>query len=309
MDSLLKNLFSLHSSPGNRPVSLLDWWGAREEQAAGSTSPFELAAMGGFQADRLGFAFAAGYHAALRALVPSLPHGVIASLCATEAQGAHPRAIRTQFTPLGGDVIIRGEKRWATCAALAEVLVIIGTTGTDDQGRNRLNAALVDARAPGVEILPMATPPFAPEIPHAVVRLQDVRIPLGQVLAGDGYDDFLKPFRTVEDLYVMTGLAGYLLGVSSRRGWPAPIKEELIATLWLARALAEESPRSAWVHIGLAGLIAGITRLIPSIEEIWRSSPDQELDRWERDKLILGVAGNAREKRREAAWRHVGQGT
>lgn len=48
-------------------------------------------------ATSVGGAFLAGYQAALRALVPDLPGGLVA-LCATEDGGAHPRAIATLLT-------------------------------------------------------------------------------------------------------------------------------------------------------------------------------------------------------------------
>ncbi len=51
--------------------------------------PLEAAVRGGARADRVGYAFAAGYQAALRALFPLAP-GQLGSLCATEAHGAHP---------------------------------------------------------------------------------------------------------------------------------------------------------------------------------------------------------------------------
>ena len=36
------------------------------------------------------------------------------------------------------------------------------------------------------------------------------------LLPGDGYDIYLKPFRTIEDIHVHAALIGYLVGVARR---------------------------------------------------------------------------------------------
>lgn len=62
--------------------------------------PIDRAIRSAYDADRLGLAFVAGYSGALRALVPDAP--LKTSLCATEAGGAHPRAIATRLAPREG---------------------------------------------------------------------------------------------------------------------------------------------------------------------------------------------------------------
>ena len=42
------------------------------------------------------------------------------------------------------------------------------------------------------------TAAFVPEISHAEVELDRVKVSDADVLPGDGYDDYLKPFRTIE---------------------------------------------------------------------------------------------------------------
>ena len=74
-----------------------------------------LAIAGGFAADRVGWAFASGYQAALRALVPGLSHDTLAAFCVTEAEGNRPRDIRTTIVPQpDGTLRIDGSKRWTT---------------------------------------------------------------------------------------------------------------------------------------------------------------------------------------------------
>ncbi len=88
------------------------------------------ATAGGFSADRLGFAFAAGYQSALVALVPDLPESYLTGLCATEEEGNHPRAIHTRLEPDAGGHLLSGEKRWATLAPLARELLVVASDRT-----------------------------------------------------------------------------------------------------------------------------------------------------------------------------------
>src|SRR5436305_889000 len=74
--------------------SVSAWW-PRHLGAVAGLDAIESAVASGFHADRVGFAFAGGYHAALRRLVPSLDAEHLAALAATEEGGARPSAIRT----------------------------------------------------------------------------------------------------------------------------------------------------------------------------------------------------------------------
>ena len=205
-------------------VATLDRWRSATAAArAAWQAPVDRALIGGACADRLGFAFANGYAEALRALVGDVG---VAALCATEEGGAHPRAIQTRLE--AGE--LTGKKKWATGATSAAVLLVVASTGIVD-GKNQLRVVRVAANAPGVRMHPTSSP-FVPEIPHAEIELDHVRVADSDVLPGDGYEDYLKPFRTVEDIHVHAALAGYAAGVARRRGWHE------LAERWLALALA-----------------------------------------------------------------------
>ncbi|MBZ0234822.1 MAG: acyl-CoA dehydrogenase family protein, partial [Deltaproteobacteria bacterium] len=187
--------------------------------------PIDRAVHGGYEADRVGAAFVAGYSAALRALVPGAPPRT--SLCATEAGGAHPRAITTRLDP---ELRLVGAKRWSTLATEAELLLVVATIGADEAGRSRLKLVRVSPRAPGVTITAMPPPPFAPEVSHAELTL-DTQVAPADVLPGDGYTDYLKPFRTVEDIHVHGAMLGWLLGLAARHAWPHELVERLLAAV------------------------------------------------------------------------------
>ena len=274
--------------------TLADWWKATQEERRGAT--IERALLGGALADRLGFAFASGYAEALRFLVPTLDG--VAALCATEEGGNHPRAIRTKLTAAASGYVLNGQKKWSTAATHASSLLVVASIG-EDGGRNRLRVVRVATNAAGVRLMP-STAPFIPEIPHAEVILENVRVGEDDVLAGDGYDDYLKPFRTVEDLHVHAALVGYLIGVAKRFTLPASTIEALLALAATTQGLAACDVKAASTHLALAGLLEIVTQVVGDAERAWKSD-EQERARWQRDRALLQVAGKARIARREAA--------
>lgn len=274
--------------------TLQAWWAATADERAELATPIDRAIACGARADRIGFAFAGGYAAALQALVPGQTG--IAALCATEEGGAHPRAIRT--TLAGGE--LTGKKKWATGATAAATLLVVASIGTDDGGKNRLRVVRVATTAAGVRMRASAAP-FVPEITHAEVELDHVRVAESDVLPGDGYDDYLKPFRTIEDVHVHGALAGYLAGVARRRGW-RELAEQAIALALAARAVALADAKLATTHVALAGVLALAARHVSDVETRWSAAPDDEHARWQRDRGLLQVAASARAARRERAW-------
>jgi acyl-CoA dehydrogenase len=282
--------------------TLVAWWTATAESRCQLTTPIDRALVGGALADRLGFAFACGYNEALRALVPDVEG--IAALCVTEAGGNHPKAIETRLVAVDGGYELSGHKKWATVASLAQSLLVCATTGVVD-GLPRLRVVRVRANAPGVTITPSSAP-FVPEIPHAELTLDRVRVVDTDVLSGDGYADYVKPFRTVEDIHVHGALVGYLVGVARRRGLARDVVERLLALAMTTREAAARDTSDAATHVALAGTFALIVREVAAIEALWSASPDDEWQRWQRDRVLLQVASKAREARRDKAWSLLG---
>jgi alkylation response protein AidB-like acyl-CoA dehydrogenase len=278
--------------------SLDAWWAATRGDRDAATTTADRALVGGVLADRLGFAFASGYQEALRALVPG--DGVRA-LCVTEARGNSPKDIDTTVTQEGDDFLVTGSKKWATAGPLASELLVCAKAGVDDQGRNMLRMVRVSTTAPGVKITP-ASAPFVPEIPHAEVTLDRVRVEAAAVLPGDGYSDYVKPFRTVEDAHVHCALLGYLAGVARRHDFARDLIERLLATAASTRSLALADPKDTSTHIALAGAISLATGLVGELESVWEDFEDDEWSRWQRDRALLRVASGARSARRDAAW-------
>lgn len=259
----------------------------------------DRALVAGRHADRLGFAFAAGYQAALRALLGGRATNAM-SLAATEEGGAHPRAIRTSLTATGDAFVLDGEKIWTTLADQAEQIMVFARTGEVD-GRPALRAVIIPTSREGVTISAMPAPPFAPEVAHARVTLTSVRVAAEDLLEGDGYARYLKPFRTVEDAHVVCAAIGYLVGLAIETD-ARPLAERLIATAVAARACATMDPSAAEVHVVLGGVFGDLAALRPEILAAVERAPAAKRERYERDEALMRVASKARAERLARAW-------
>jgi len=268
-----------------------------ESMDASCTGSIERAAAGGFVADRLGIAFVAGYRAALQRLDPALSR---ASLCATEEGGAHPRAIRSRLEPRGEAFVLSGTKAFATLASSARTLLVVASVG-EAEGRNRLRIARIPADRAGVTIRDRAPIPFAPEIPHAELVFDAVVVRDDELLEGDGYESVLKPFRTLEDAHVLAAALGYLVQIARRFGPAEAQIEDALATLASLRDVGTRDPLAPSTHLTLAGAITAAQRVATAAD--FTKADEATRTRWERDRPLLAVAGTARGKRREAAWR------
>lgn len=303
MDLLLHRILSGNAAA--EPVPELGAWWARHHQAAdGLVLPVERAAAGGFAADRLGYAFASGYHEALRQLIPALGQER-AALAATESGGAHPRSIRARLEPEGDGFCLSGEKAWVTFGAHARTLLVVASEGVDAAGRNRLVLCRIPADRPGVTLSDLPPTPFVPEIPHAAVQLRRVAVAASERLPGDGYERYLKPFRTIEDLHVHAALLGWLLQLARRLGWPRGMVQELVLLLTAARSLCAVAPDDPAGHVALGGLLEGCRRLLAEAAPRFAEAEATTCAHWERDRALLAIAGKARAQRLEAAWERL----
>lgn len=280
------------------------FWEAARGRLARLSRPVDRAIVAGFLSDRVGYAFLAGYRSALQVLVPALAAGELATFSVTEAGGNHPRAIATRLTRTpDGTALVSGKKRFATLGPLASSLIVVASEGKDEDGKNQLRAVWVDRGARGVTVRPMPELPFVPEVPHAEIELDRVSVEAERILSGDGYSDYVKPFRTLEDVFVHAALLGYVFGAGRRTGAPGALLERVVALLACARALSELDPRASETHVAVAGLIAQSRDLLDSDRlAAFRLEPDEQA-RFDRDRPLVSVASEVREKRRRRAWK------
>ena len=273
-------------------IDTLDAWLARHRSIVRSyEEPIMAAIAAGAGTDRLAWAFGSGYQCAGRVLVPTMDPSRIGALCATEMGGAHPRAIETRLS----DGALYGMKAFVTFGMEAEVLIVIASEGRDGD-RNRLRAVVVDRDAPGLVFEPLGETPFVPEISHATLRLEGAR---GRVLEGDGYTQYLKPFRTIEDTHVLAAALAHMVTLGNEHNVEETFFERACATLLALIEISRMPPLDPATHLALAGAQVGLRSMIDQLDALSLGGY------WERDRPLFNVAGKARAQRREAAWQRI----
>jgi alkylation response protein AidB-like acyl-CoA dehydrogenase len=119
-----------------------------------------------------------------REYLAELTSGQLAAVGFSEpGAGSDLAAMETQIRCDGDSVVISGEKKWVTGARYADYLLILGRQGEEAA------VAVVPTSAPGVELVPIATPALGCRAAgHWHVQLNDVRLPANHVLGGGGQD-------------------------------------------------------------------------------------------------------------------------
>jgi acyl-CoA dehydrogenase len=305
-------LLQKNSADRSEVPTLAEWKRRFDAASEGWEDPADRAVIGGFLADRTAYAFAAGYESALQRLVPDLPARTIVSFCVTEEKGGHPASIRSTLRRAedGGarPWVLNGSKKFITMALEAELLLVAASTGASADGKNMIRMAVIRRDDPGVAIQPMTGLPFVPEISHSTMTFGDVRLRDEDLLPGDGYRHYIRPFRTIEDLHVFAAIAGFLFRVACLHGWPHPVIEQTASIIAGARALAIEDPSSPATHIALGGLHTQFVALLESASPHWELVDEKTRTCWERDRALLRVAEKARSKRLETAWSSFQEG-
>ena len=293
----------VHAAPCE---SVAQWWPRHREICLPNADPLSRAIAGGFSADRVGWAFASGYQAALHALFPGAPEDRICALCVTEAEGNSPKAIKSTLRKDGGAWVLNGAKRWATLGLEGSLFFVAARDEAASGERASIRVARVDSNSPGLKIETMPATRFVPEVPHAQLRFENVQLKDAVLLPGDGYTTYVKPFRTVEDIYVNAAILAYLVREARRLGWPETWVERCCTLLLALEKLAGENPNSPETHVALAGALAIGEGLIGETDASWKAAaPDPAVERWQRDRELLKVAAGIRTQRAKRAWESV----
>ncbi len=268
------------------------WFDLLSEQTIGAHS-CEQAILGGRLAATPGLAFLAGYQAALRALVPSAPLG-IGALCVTEQRSSKATDIDTRVL----DGQLSGEKDFVISGDQAQWLIVLARSEAYGQVP-RLSAVLVATDNPNVILQSRPALPIVPDIAHSSVQFKQASC---YILEGDGWNDYSKPFRTLEDGHVVAALCAWLYGQSLLDQWPQDLQLQLVAVLAGLKETLQQPNKDPATHLLLGGLLAQFTSLQVQISQALSShSSDAISSVWQRDKAILEIARNARMRRLEVA--------
>jgi alkylation response protein AidB-like acyl-CoA dehydrogenase len=116
--------------------------------------------------------------------LPRLARGAVSAFALTEANvGSDPAAMNTTavLSPDGGHYVLNGEKLWCTNGTIAELMVVMARTGP-----RKITAFIVETDWPGVEVVQRLHFMGLKAIENGVIRFTDVKVPVENVLWGDG---------------------------------------------------------------------------------------------------------------------------
>ncbi|VVO94538.1 acyl-CoA dehydrogenase family protein [Pseudomonas fluorescens] len=257
-------------------------------QTLGNVTPFELAVAGGRRMATPGLAFLVGYQAALRMLWPSAPLS-LGALCATEQRSLRPADMQTRLK----DLRLSGRKDFVTAGDAADWLLVAARS--EEPGETpRLSLAVVYPGEPGVKVEKLPALPLMPDISHGRLYLDGA---LCELLAGDGWDAYVKPFRTLEDVYVLSAMTAWLYGVGQDSDWPQALQLRLLALLAGCAEASRQAPNNPPGHVLLGGLFAQFEALAGEVDQALGNGPVEWAQMWQRDKGVMQLAAGARAKR------------
>ena len=123
---------------------------------------------------------------------PRLAKGAISAFALTEVDaGSDPANLRTSATMSedGKFWTLNGEKLWCTNGTRADLLVVMARTPdaiVSGKPRKQITAFIVEAKAPGVEIVHRSRFMGLKAIENGVLRFTNVRVPAENILWGEG---------------------------------------------------------------------------------------------------------------------------
>lgn len=254
----------------------------------GNVTPFELAVLGGRLMATPGLAFLVGYQAALRMLWPSAPPS-LGALCATESRSLRPADMQTRLE----DLRLNGRKDFVTAGDAADWLLVAARSEAPGE-KPALRLTVVYAGEPGVKVQTLPAIALMPEISHGCLLLDNAAC---ELLAGDGWDAYVKPFRSLEDIYVLSAMLAWLYGVGQDSGWPQPLQLQLLGLLAGCAEVSRQNPCLSSGHVLLGGLFMQFQALRPDIDAAFANGPEPWRSQWTRDQALLDLAASAREQR------------
>ncbi|KJH75188.1 acyl-CoA dehydrogenase family protein [Pseudomonas sp. ES3-33] len=257
-------------------------------QQLGSVTPFELAVAGGRLMATPGLAFLVGYQAALRMLWPSAPLS-LGAMCATEQRSLRVADMQTRL----GDLRLSGRKDFVTAGNAADWLLVAARSEQPGEAP-RLSLAVVYPGEPGVSLEHLPSIPLMPDISHCRLVLENAQC---ELLAGDGWDAYVKPFRTLEDIYVLSAMTAWLYGIGQDSDWPRSLQLRLLALLAGCAEVSRQAPNNPAGHVLLGGLFAQFDGLKVEIGLALADGPPHWAAMWQRDQAVMDLAAVARGKR------------
>ncbi|MEU4014758.1 acyl-CoA dehydrogenase family protein [Microbacterium sp. NPDC028030] len=173
------------------------------------------------------------------------------SMTEPDVASSDARNISTSIVRDGDEYVINGRKWWTTGAAdpRCEILILMGKTDQAAEAYRQQSMILVPIDTPGVEVI-RSLPIFGyhDQQGHAEIVFSDVRVPVGNLLAGEG-DGFaiaqarLGPGRIHHAMRCIgmaeRGLEMMARRVMQREAFGGPLSDQGVIQTWIAESRLE----------------------------------------------------------------------
>ncbi len=123
-----------------------------------------------------------------RLFLPRVAGGAISAFALTEpSAGSDPSQLRTTaaLTEDGSAYIINGEKLWISNGPVAEIMILMAGTSTEESDHPSISAFIVEGNAPGITSQPCHFMGLK-GLSNGLLRFNDVRVPAGNLLGEEG---------------------------------------------------------------------------------------------------------------------------
>jgi hypothetical protein len=246
----------------------------------------------GLRSANLSQAFSLGYRCALQRLCPELNQKEWAAFCVTEESGAHPKKLKTTVSAKG---VLNGAKSFVSMADRAKQLLIIAVEGYAED-RPILKAVQVELPVIGLDLTVLPSMGMLPGVAHGKLVLNEVQ---GSILKGDGYLDFNKKFRSIEDAHLLMAFTSLILSKVVR----CKLNDNLIddCMVIITSLLNLEFDDKPFNVLQLSGLYKNFEFIQAKFEADLLAISLDFKDEWLRDSKVFRLAESIREAKRALA--------
>ena len=268
-------------------------WAADYYHLTKEKTPFEKALLGGFSCQQFSFAFMAGYQAALEKMFPTIAPNELKALCVSEEKGGHPKVIQTTLV----NNQIKGLKTYVTAGSDASHFLVLWKTNETLEERPLLKIVHLINPSDNMKVSNFELP-FMKEVKHGKLALENTPVSNSQILEGDGFEDYAKPFRTLEDILVGTAQQAMLLRQAIDSNWNEALREQLLLNLHTFKYLLQLPALDKETHLLLTANEQRFEELLPKIDaQILEHSATSFQENWNTNKKVLNLAKKVKEIR------------
>ena len=121
-------------------------------------------------------------------LAPRLASGeLLGSYCLTEpGAGSDAGSLRTKAVKEGDEYVLEGSKMFISGAGSTDILIVMASTGSQDEGARGVSAFIVDAKSAGIEYGKCEDKLGWNSQPTRLITLDKVRVPACNLLGNEG---------------------------------------------------------------------------------------------------------------------------